>query len=236
VRTFRAVAQWGEHAGQPWVLQQLRARIGDAKPSPDGTVEVDGPGGDGEPGAVYVTAAGHAPLLQRDVTWSEDEQTLDVELEPEAAVLGVVRDAATQQPLPGAALVATPVADPWHGGWHGGWDGGRQGDEDTPVRSGADGTFRVGELGDGEWELVASVPGRPPSPPVLVTLQGGQVRDGVAIDVPPGARVAGKLVGAPIGPGWRVMLQPLGHAAQPFPFAHMGFVVGMDDVTVTSFD
>jgi hypothetical protein len=225
IAAFRAVAQWGEHVEQPWMLQQLRSRLaGDGKATADGTLEVDGPDDDGQPGAVYVAAAGHAPLLQRGVTWSEDQQTLTVELEPEASVRGIVRDEATQQPLAGATVVARPLANPWQGGWH--EDGG------AGVESGADGTFRVGELGPGEWELVASAPGRPPSPPLLVTLAAAQARGDVALAVPPGARVAGKLVGAPIGNGWRVSLQPLGHAPQAFAFSDMR-VAMLDDMTMS---
>lgn len=217
VRTFRAVATWGEMAGneRPWLQSWLQGQLHAVKPCAGGSAEVDGPPEDGQGGVVLVVAEGFAPCLHGDVTWDAEHPTLTVELEPEASVRGIVRDAVTKQPLAGARVAAIAA-----GGYFGD-PTSLDGDAAAP-RSGADGSFRIGQLGEGEWLLQVAVEGRPALPPTNVTLQSGEARADVVFDVPVGARVAGKLVGAPLSPGMRVSLMPV-PTGQAQPFGH--FVV-----------
>ncbi len=238
VRTFLATVAWGEEAGNPWFLQQLRQQVRAAKPSPDGTVELPGPDSDGVAGAVYVVAKGHAPLLQKDVTRSEDGKALTVELEAEATVAGIVRDAATGAPIAGALVSVQPQNAMF--GWNPGFwidvddVGGSELDE--PVKTAADGAFRVGELGDGEWLVHVVVDGRPPLSPVPVTLKAQEARTGLFVDVPAGATLSGKLVGEPIGAGWRVRLSPVATGQQQYGYGNMLFDVDFGGQVSTNAD
>ncbi|HZN39336.1 MAG TPA: carboxypeptidase-like regulatory domain-containing protein [Planctomycetota bacterium] len=203
VKRLRALAQWGRDGG-PWVYYQLAQQARQAEPVENGSVEVDGPRDEAQTGTLYVLAEGHAPLLQRDVAWSADTPALTVELEPEASISGVVRDAATGKPI-ADALVAVTSTSP------GALMMAQWADRaETPLRTGADGAFRVGQLGAGEWDVNVFAKGRGLLPPSTVTVKTAEARTGVAFDMPAAAKVAGKLTGAPIGTGWRVVLTPLG--------------------------
>ncbi|MBL8753719.1 MAG: carboxypeptidase regulatory-like domain-containing protein, partial [Planctomycetes bacterium] len=204
VRAFRAVAAWGENPAEPWLRHNLRAQIAQAKPATTGELAVGGPAEEGPAGVLYVVAKGHAPLLQKDVAWSSEQQTVTVELEPEASLTGTVRDPATGQPVAGAVVSAVEAGTP---DWQ---------PEPVPaaaedlVKTAADGTFRLGELGEGEWLVHVRAEGRPGIEPMPVTLQKQEARTGLVFDAPAGGVVAGKLVGEPIGAGWRVSLEPVG--------------------------
>jgi hypothetical protein len=201
VRTFRAVSAWGEllNNGPIWLHHALAEQSAQAKPSPDGTVLVDGPSEDGQTGAVFVQAEGHAPLLQTDVAFTAEDAKLLVELQPEASLVGVVRDAADGKPIAGAKVFAQSAIDSVFG--YSGADPG--------IVTAADGTFRVGQLGAGDWRLVVQVPGRPPAWPLTVALATGETKPGLVVDVPRGARLAGRIVGGAIGPGHRVSVEPV---------------------------
>ena len=209
VRTLRAVAQWGPEAGQPWVRMQLAQQLRDATASEDGTVAIDVPAGGVARGVVYVGAPGHAPRLQTDVAWNEAEPSLLVELERESSLAGTVRDEATGEPLAGARVLVVAAAPSW-GGF------------DPPlarVVTGTDGSFRIGELAAGEWELQVAAPGRPRCTPQLLPLAPGEARVDLVARVPRGTAVRGRLTGVPIGRGWRVAL----HAHLGSPDAQFGF-------------
>lgn len=203
VRTFRAVSAWGEllNNGPIWLQHALAEQAAQAKPSPDGTVLVDGPSDDGQNGAVFVQAEGHAPLLQMDVAFTAEDAKLLVELQPEASLGGVVRDAVDGKPIAGAKVkvYAQSAIDSVFG--YSGADPG--------IVSAADGTFRVGQLGAGDWRLLVQVPGRPPAWPLTVALATGETKQGLVVDVPRGARLAGRIVGGAIGPGHRVSVEPV---------------------------
>jgi uncharacterized GH25 family protein len=230
IRNFRAAVQWGADAGEPWQVQQLQQRASTAKPTADGSVDVPGPGEDAASGVVCVIADGHAAAVRKDLTWNDAEPKITVELEPEATVSGVARDAATGQLLANARVMVQRVAD---------------GDDDGPTwlgtvseggpRTAADGTFRIGQLHEGKWQLRVHAEGRPMSAPLTVTLKAGEAKNGVTIDVPAGVPIGGKLIGEPIGAGWRVMLTPVavgmwqgGVAVDDFGFGH-GFGDGGTD-------
>ena len=189
VRTLRAVATWGQHLGHqgPWLRHMLSSQLRDLKPSVDGRAEVDGPDEEGQPGAVLVVADGCAPLLQLDVAWDEKNPSLTVELEAEASASGIVRDAATGQPIAGALVTATQLGVEDYG-----FAAHQQRDDTPPPRTAADGTFRIGQLGEGEWQLHATVDGRPAAKPLTISLRAGEAFAGAKLEVPVGARVAGK--------------------------------------------
>jgi hypothetical protein len=205
VPVFRAVAMWGPQVSnqKPWLRQVLANQVNGCKPGADGTVEVAGPQDEGQPGAVYVVAEGHAPCLQADVTWDEKSPSITVELQPEASVRGVVRDAATKQPIAGAhvsAISASENGTPW---------AYRDASGSSDLRSAADGSFRLGQLDEGDWLVAVVVDERPPASPQTITLKAAEARGDVVVEVPVGARVAGKFVGAPIAEGCRVSLDPV---------------------------
>ncbi|HEU4417954.1 MAG TPA: carboxypeptidase-like regulatory domain-containing protein [Planctomycetota bacterium] len=202
VKTLRAAAQWGG-GGEPWVLFQLAAQARQAAPGENGSVEIDGPRDEAQTGVLYVLAEGHAPLQQGSVSWSADAP-VTVELEPEASISGIVRDAATGKPIAGAFVTVTSTGPGAAMMAH--WAERAE----APLRTAADGTFRVGQLGAGEWDVNVFATGHRLVPPSTVTVKTAEARTGVAFDVPAGAKVAGKLTGAPIGTGWRVVLAPLG--------------------------
>jgi hypothetical protein len=206
VKTLRAAPHWGG-GGDPWVLFNLAAQARQAEPGENGSVEVDGPRDEAQSGVLYVLARGHAPLLQRDVAWSADAPAVTVELEPEASISGVVRDAATGKPIADAfvTVTSTNAGAAMMAAW-----AASAGRAAAPLRTAADGTFRAGQLGAGEWDVVIFVKGRGQAPPSTVTVKTAEARTGLAFDVPAGAKVAGKLTGVPIGTGWRVMLAPIG--------------------------
>ena len=215
VRTLRAAAIWGDivrDAG-PWLPQLLAGQLARAKPGTDGSVEVSAPGEAGVAGAVMVAADGHAPTVKADLTWDPTNPSVTVELQPEAVVLGVVRDATNQAPLADAEITIRPAngdVDPFGIGLH----------EVVPAQhSGADGTFRLGQLPAGEWRITVRVDGRPAPRPQTVTTQAGATLRDVVFDVPRGVRLDGKLVGAPIGGGLRVSLSPMSLDTPGFVFA-----------------
>lgn len=202
VKTLRAAAHWG--AGEePWVFMHLEQLARHVEPG-NGSVEIDGPPDEGQPGVLYVLADGHAPLLQRDVAWSVDAPAVTVELEPEASISGVVRDAATGKPIADAfvTVMSTSLDAAMMAAW------GRR--VEAPLRTAADGTFRVGQLGAGEWDVTVVVNGRGEVPPRTVTVKSAEACTGLTFEVPAGVKVAGKLTGAPIGTGWRLQLAPIG--------------------------
>lgn len=205
VRTLRAAAVWGDvvrDAG-PWLPRYLAMHLVRAKPGTDGSVEVPAPLEAGIPGAVIVAADGHAPTVKADLTWDPTNPSVTVELQPEAVVLGVVRDATDEAPIADAEIIMRPAngdADPFGIGFA----------EVVPgQRSAADGTFRLGQLPAGEWQIAVLVDGRPAPRPQTVTTQAGATLRDVVFDVPRGVRLDGKLVGAPIGNGLRVSLSPM---------------------------
>lgn len=218
VRAFRAVAMWGQPASQPkpWLRQVLGSQVQAGKPAADGTVEVNGPPDEGQAGVVYVVAEGHAPCLQTDVTWDEKNPSLSVELEPEASVRGIVRDAATKQPIAGAKVAAMAASENAYQ-----WPPYRDPAATDDLRTAADGSFRLGQLDEGDWQIVVGAEGRPGAPPLTVTLKKGEARGDVVVDVPVGARVAGKLVGAPIAAGCRVSLEQVPITSGSNPYGQM---------------
>ncbi len=206
VKALRVEVQWGRD-NEPWVAFQLAQQARSKAPGENASVEVGGPPDGVEQGTVYVLADGHAPLLQRDVKWNVDAPSVTVELEPEASISGVVRDAATGKPVADAIVnvVSTSPGAAMMAAW--------AGRAEAPLRTAADGTFRVGQLAAGEWDVVVWAKGRGLVPPSTVAVKAAEARTGVTFDVPAGVKVTGKLVGAPIGTAWRVHLVPFGYAA-----------------------
>jgi hypothetical protein len=204
VPVFKAVVAWGEDPAQPWLRHNLESQLLNAKTAAGGSIELDGPADEGPAGVVLVVAKGHAPLLQKDVAWTKAQPTLKVELEPEATVAGIVRDPASGRPVAGAVVSAVMAGNPDFQP-----DPVAVAAEDL-VRTAADGSFRLGELGEGDWLLHVRADGRPEGEPMPVTLKGQEARTGLVLDSPEGAVVGGKLVGEPIGAGWRVSLRAVG--------------------------
>lgn len=212
VATFRAASVWEEYANQNanYLEYRLRWQLRDQKPQKQADATVSGPGKHGvSVGAVRVVAPGYAPATKKDVEWKEPEgdakvEPVTLELEAEATLRGVVRDENTGAPVAGARVWARLYQDPNQGNY----DDNSGPPKDAPT-TGADGTFRLGGLGEGKWNVLVQDPKRPRCPPKEVDLGAAEQKADFVVAVPSGAQVAGKLRGTPIARGAKVFLSKL---------------------------
>ncbi|MEZ5966105.1 MAG: carboxypeptidase-like regulatory domain-containing protein [Planctomycetota bacterium] len=154
-----------------------------------GVVRLAAPGPrDQTMGIVVVTAPGFARCTMKRVAWNPERPELRVELEPEATVAGVVRGA-DGEPLAGAC-VRLSLQRPQPDGVV--FAGASLLAAVTAVTDAA-GTFAVGGLAAGTYELVALVPDRPATPRREVRLVVGQHEGEVALVVPRGVSLRGEL-------------------------------------------
>jgi len=123
---------------------------------------------------VYAEAPGLANRMGLDVSLPADapEQTVDFDLTPGGAVAGRVRDA-EGQPLAGAWVATFAPADVprvLRGGLS------VQG-----VRTAADGTYHLGPLAPGTYDLIVSVPGRPAPVRRAVVVEEEKTSEGIEV-------------------------------------------------------
>ena len=193
VAPIRAGVVWFGGAINGYPIEMLANSLRDSNTA--GVVGLDG--SIGMAGLLYVTAAGHAPLLVEGIEATATERV--VELERGGLIKGVVLDA-EHKPLAGvtvgcddARLVA--LRD-YHPGNVLSWS----------AVSGADGAFAIRGVGPADWVVKAQHPGGTVTATVHVVLQAAEERHGVQLAMPVGATVAGRLVGAAVPPGWRQAL------------------------------
>lgn len=208
IAEFRAAAVWNQFAAQNASYLDYSARQS-ARDAEGGEATVSGPG-EGEPttGIVVVTAAGFAPAYVRDIEWSEATAATDkpvvATLVPEATIEGRVVDDSTGAPIAGAKVTVQQRQDPSRGSWS-------AGEDTTPsVTTAADGTFVIGQLGEGDWALQCLHPERPKGPPTDVTLVRSEHKVGLELKMIAGARVAGRITGMVIPTGAKVLLDAIG--------------------------
>ena len=208
IAEFRAAAVWNQFAAQNASYLDYSARHS-ARDAEGGEVMVSGPG-EGEPttGIVVVIAPGFAPAYVRDVEWSEATAATDkpvvATLVPEATIKGRVVDDSTGAPIAGVKITVQQQVDPSRGQWS-------AGEDSTPsVTTAADGTFVIGQLGEGDWALQCLHPERPKGLPVDVTLARSEQKVDLVVKMIAGARVAGRITGMVIPTGAKVMLDAIG--------------------------
>jgi len=202
---FKALAHWSND--QFWkyngsYLERMfkrSAKSANAK----GVILLSGPR-PGQPptGRVLVRAKGYAPKLLKQIEWSDEKRVkMDLTLEPESVIEGVVIDEKTGKPLSGArvhvggSLREAPnpfmrLMTQFRAG------GGSETDEH--------GRFRLDTLGKGTHRLTVTYPDRPNSTRKMVKVGSGETKKGIKLTTPRGSTLGGKLVGAKIGVGWKV--------------------------------
>lgn len=197
-------------AGVRWVETEWLGSFGrsllqaDRSPDPENPGEITLPGpSEDEPqtGTILIEADGYVPVTQ-EVEWkASSPPVLEIELEREASVEGVVLDDSSGLPLEGAYLLVGEDAtiEPW----------------DLPVRArrpgaqwtDARGRFRVGGLAAGKHTIRAFMPFCPGGRSITVQVRTAEARDGVELRIPRGTAIAGSIRGAARGAGWLVQLE-----------------------------
>lgn len=217
VTGFRAIAIWQTFALQNAAYLDYLATmwLNGVPPVEGNEATVKGPG-ENEPrtGAVRVLAKGFAPATERDVEWADAEaerKTIIVKLVPEASLSGRVVDDRTGAPVAGASVWVQRKQDRSMGSF----GSGNEVPEDA-VTTAADGTFRIGQLGEGDWVVRHRHVDRPAPPVVEVALKAEEQKGDLELKLAAGARVAGRVTGLPIPPGSKVLLTPV---ATPRPGA-----------------
>lgn len=209
---FRAVAIWDEYASRnaPYLEYRIRMEQRRARKEKDGSIELNGPGKQGfGTGAIRVFAKGFAAKTVSDYEWKDvpagkQREALVAEMEPEAVLAGVVKDETSGEPVADAKVWVRPWFDPNQGNYNDG--------EEYPfdaVTTAKDGSFRIGQLGEGKWQVRVRHKQRPVVPPEDFELKAAEQKLDLVLKMPVGARVAGTLTGGTIGTGWRVFLHPL---------------------------
>jgi hypothetical protein len=207
VRPLRAVVWWVEGdvaeqarqflpamARRSW--QDGVARLG--APDPEGSAE----------GVVFAVADGRAPLVEK-VEWQPGKE-VTVTLEPEARIQGRVLDAETGEPLAGVEVTCRRAV------------AGNRHVREIPlsVVTAADGAFAFAGLGKERWRLVAVRNGGSASVSEDVRVAAGELRADVALRLPAGVTVAGRVTG--VEPGWSVRLERAQSAEPPWDFELRG--------------
>lgn len=208
---MRAIAIWQEFAlrNDAYLDYLAGYYLRDAVASEANATTIKGPSeGENQTGVVVVRAAGFAPTVLRDVTWPEAEaiattKPLTVEMAREATLSGRVLDETTGAPIAGAKVFAQRRQDPRQG---------RFGNEDEPstaVETGADGSYRIDQLGEGDFELRVLHAQRPRPSPVEFTLAAEEQKQGLDVKLAAGARVAGRITGIELPAGSKVFLHAI---------------------------
>lgn len=196
VTAFRAIALWDEYSSQNPSYRDYRLRLmrDQATVAKDGTAVLDGPAEhESRLGMVQVLAEGFAPALLTEIEFKDLEQgqqrePVTVELVPMATVRGRVVDAKNGEPVADAIVWARTQQDPNMGYYQ-----EPEGDPADAVRSAADGTFEVKQLGEGAWELHVRHPRRPRAQPLKLELGPAEQKTDVKLTMLPGATVKGRL-------------------------------------------
>ncbi|MCA8958468.1 MAG: carboxypeptidase regulatory-like domain-containing protein [Planctomycetes bacterium] len=145
--------------------------------------------------ALLVKAPGYAPAVRTDVRFDPDEpkaNLIKVEMDRESSVAGTVVDADSGAPILGAQVRCLRkqnnnvgmVTQPRHGF-----------DAETDGK----GAFVVRQLAEGSYELQVSHPARPFAEPIKLKLAKMEHKTGIAVRIPRGAKLAGKITGGDLG-------------------------------------
>lgn len=197
VKTFRAAAVWFRQGQSIHIENEVRNRqvyVGNST----GPLRLSGPPNKEDIGVVVVKADGYIPWTG-EVRWPV-ENVVDVEMEEECVIRGVVVEQGSRVPIVGALVdLDTPYKDQL--GMTFGPDYGRTGwyiTDDT-------GRFRLTGVSPGKHRVQARLMGRLPSVPVEVQAHRGQNLNDLTIEMPEQETVGGRVAGL-TGRGWWLML------------------------------
>ena len=212
VAGMRAAVSWQKHAlnNASYLEYVFTQGLQRCDPSQDNAADVVGPQDEeSSTGVVRVVAKGFAPATQRDIEWAAIEgeakrPPVIVRMTKESSVSGRVLDERTGAPIAGAQVWALPQFDPSQGSYN----SGRGAPDDAQV-TGADGSFRIGELGEGGWIVRFQHKDRPAAPASTVELKVEEHKLDVELKMPEGARIAGRVTGMTIPLGSKAFLHPL---------------------------
>ena len=210
IAAFRATAIWTPFALQnaAYLDHIANTQLASATPAAGGEVTVTGPREqEGRTGAVAVSAPGFATAIERDIEWAEGDAEAErkpvvVKLVPASTLRGRVIDDTTGAPIAGARVWVARKFDPSQGSF-------RTIDPESAVRTAADGSFELGELGPGDWSVSCRHAERPQPPAQDVTLMAEEHKVGFELKLPAGARVAGRITGMTLPAGCKALLQPI---------------------------
>lgn len=157
-------------------------------------------------GQLLLRARGFAPKLIQEIQWDEEKRVkIDLTLEPESVITGTVVDTATGKSVGGATVRVTNVGDSFRRSIRRSNKAGT-GAPNIAVTD-AEGRFRIGMLGKGDYQVVVAHRGRPDAAAKIVSVGVGETKTAVGLSVPRGTTFRGTLTGARIGTGWRVKLK-----------------------------
>lgn len=209
---MRAISVWQEFARNNAAYLEYLGNYYFQSLEPSATHEttVSGPSeNEGQTGTVVVRAPGFAPTTVADVAWPEGEalataKPLLVEMAREATIVGRVLDETSGAPIAGATVFARRKNNPNQGSFGTG--------DDTPesaVETADDGSYRLAELGEGEFQMFVRHPQRPRPSPIEFALTEAEQKQGLDVRLAAGARVAGRIVGIDVPAGSKVFLHAI---------------------------
>ena len=164
----------------------------------DGKLRLPGPANDrSDVGSLLLHGEGFAALFVPNFRFP-NKGMLDVDMVPESSVSGRVVLADKDRPVAGAQVVCSPVLPP------------RNGQRDyvhssIRVKTGSDGSFRIGGLGLGRYAIRVRQDGYQ-FEEVSVLLGEEEHRSGLVITAAKTVRISGKLLSDSIQPGWQLQL------------------------------
>ncbi len=191
IAQFRAGVQWLDEPDEA-IVYLVSSSVRPSTDAVDGVARLREPGrGQPPTGRVVVEAAGFARTTMRGVKWDPTKPEVLVKLEPEASVAGRVLGP-DGQPVVGARVkVALSTKQP-EGVF---FTGLISPVSDDQVVTAADGTFRMGGLAAGTYEVSATATDLPAPPPQKVGVDAGEAKVGLEFAFQRGATLAGKLQG-----------------------------------------
>ena len=212
VAGMRAVGLWRQFTlNNPNMLEyEASLMLESCKPSADNAAEVLGPHDiESSIGVVRVVAKGFAPATQRDIEWVALDEgakrpAVVVRMVKESSVSGRIVDERTAAPIAGAQVWAVPQPDSAQG-----IVTSNRGAPDDAQVTDANGSFRIGELGEGTWLVRFQHKSRPAAPAVTVELKAEETKTDLELRMVEGARIAGRVTGMTIPLGSKAFLHPL---------------------------
>lgn len=188
---FRAGVQWMDEPDEAFA-QVLSSSMRPSTDSVDGVARLREPLGNEPPtGRVVVEAAGFARTTMRGVKWDAAKPEVLVKLEREASVAGRVLGP-DGQPVAGALVKVAKESKPPAGIFV---LGSLNLTNDDQVTTAADGTFFMGELAAGTYQVSATALDLPATSTREIKVGAGEAKAGLELVFKRGATLTGKLKG-----------------------------------------
>ncbi len=169
-----------------------------ARPShEDGRLSLQGPSKDDDLGAVHVVAAGYAPAFNAEVAFQAGKDVV-IELTRSAAIRGKVLDAASGDPVAGARVTCELR--------------GKKPPGSSPrateifVVTGRDGRYEFSDLSAGSYQVLARWSTGTANATLLVRVKTSEQVADADVALPRGVTVTGKVSGAKLPLGCKVLL------------------------------